>query len=870
MPSSVVSHYRLIDPLGSGGMGVVYRAEDTSLGRTVALKFLPPQITHDAKRMERFRDEARTASSLNHPNICTIYEVGEQDGELFIAMEYVDGAPLSEFLKGSGVPTESVLRFGKQIASALEHAHERGVVHRDLKPVNVIVTSQGNAKILDFGLAKRSDPSDVHRSTMQMSPTDTTVGLAGTLPYMSPEQLEGMEANARSDIWSLGVVLFEMTMGTRPFHGENLYKLCTAILQAPTPPMADSVPVGLQTVIRRCLEKEPARRYQRASEVRAALEALEPSGAVSSGAIPDPPKTAAERKFPTWAIAGVAGILLAATLVGIATRVSSKGEKVASAAPLVPERAQLAVLPPTGATTPEQAAFDNGLTETLTARLGDLNGRHPLAVIPASEVRAKNVKTLEDARDTFGVNLALMLNVQHAAGKERVNFALVDVKTHEQLRGGTITEDDANPFALQDSVWESVAQSLELELEPQEKQTLEAHGTNEPAAYDFYLQGRGYLQDFGKIEDVESAITVFQRAIDKDPKFAAGYAGLGEAKWRKFELTHDTRMTAEAKRACEQAVKHDDALSQAHVCLGMVDEGTGQYTQAVTEFQRAAQLEPTLDSAQAGLGKAYESLNRPEEAERAYKAAISLLPNYWESYNRLGNFYLNHGRYDDASAMYTQVIQLAPDSFIGYNNLGIARLQQGHYGDAISPLQRSIEIRKTADATSNLSTAYFQTKRYEEAARLAKDAVDLDPNDYQLWGNLGDAYYWAPGQRANAPAAYEKAIQLGERVKKVNPHDANMLSYLAQYKAMVGRQVEARRDLAEALHLAPQTPEIWYYAAMVYTQQGETKEAVNALKKAVELGYSKMTIRDTPNFAVLGANPEFGALLTGNSTEKGK
>jgi non-specific serine/threonine protein kinase len=198
-------------------MGVVYRAEDTMLGRTVALKFLPAQIIHDPKQVERFRQEARTASALNHPNICTIYEVAEEQGELFIAMEFVEGKPLAESIRQGGLPISRVVRYGRQLAGALEHAHARGVIHRDLKPLNIVITPEGDAKILDFGLAKRTDPNDVNRKTLQAA-TASTLGLAGTMPYMSPEQLEGSEATARSDIWSLGVVLYEMTAGVRPFN----------------------------------------------------------------------------------------------------------------------------------------------------------------------------------------------------------------------------------------------------------------------------------------------------------------------------------------------------------------------------------------------------------------------------------------------------------------------------------------------------------------------------------------------------------------------------------------------------------------------------------------------------------------------------
>src|SRR6202047_4262135 len=256
LPSSVVSHDRLLNPLGSGGMGVVYRAEETALGRTVALKFLSSQIVEDPKRVERFRDEARTASALNHPNICTIYEVGEQEGELFIAMEYVEGRPLTEFLREGGMAVETLLRYGRQISGALEHAHERGIVHRDLKPANVVVTPRRNAKILDFGVAKRNDPEQLKRTTRGVA-TETSVGLTGTLPYMAPEQLEGGETGPRSDIWSLGVMLYEMAAGARPFRGDNLYRLCTAIIQEPLPPLPADVPAGAAGGINTGLPKGP-------------------------------------------------------------------------------------------------------------------------------------------------------------------------------------------------------------------------------------------------------------------------------------------------------------------------------------------------------------------------------------------------------------------------------------------------------------------------------------------------------------------------------------------------------------------------------------------------------------------------------------
>jgi len=859
----VVSHYRLLNPLGSGGMGVVYRAEDTALGRTVALKFLSSQIVQDPKRVERFRDEARTASALNHPNICTIYEVGEQEGEMFIAMEYVEGRPLSEFLRDGGMAVETLLRYGRQISAALEHAHERGIVHRDLKPANVVVTPNGNAKILDFGLAKRNDPEQLQRKTTQGVATETSVGLTGTLPYMSPEQLEGREIGPRSDIWSLGVMLYEMASGTRPFRGENLYRLCTAIIQEPMPPLPENVPAGLAAVIKRCLQKEPARRYQRASELRAALEALEIGG--TAVAAPPPAKRAGVGRKPTlWVPLGVAALLLTSVGVGLVWRNNGALKSPGKGGLSVPERVQLAVLPPSGATGSEDSAFNDGLVETLTSRLTALTQKHPLAVIPASEVRARKVATVDAARAEFGINLGLVINVQHAGGQARVNYSLVDATTHQQLRGGTITVPRGDPFALQDQVSESVTQALELELKPQEKRTLEEHGTMQPAAYDFYLQGRGYLQDYVKLENVENAIKVFNHALEKDPAFAAANAGLGEAYWRKYELTHDKEWAGAAINNCQKGAERDPALAAAHICLGSVFVGTGNYEKALEEFRRGMELEPTNDSAHAGLAYVYEHLDQLDAAEKAFKQAIAMRPNYWATYNRLGVFYQRHARYEDAAALYLQVISLAPDSFTGYYNVGGVRILQGRYAEAIPLLQRSLEIRKTADATSNLGTAYFQLHRYADAAAAYEQATQLDPRNYVLWGNLGDAYYWAPGRRADAMAAYGKGIALAEEKLRVNPRDAEALRSLAAYHAMRGERKPALDNLGGALRLNPKGPGLLFNAGIVYQQLGDTQHALDALERAVAAGISPATLRDTPNFDALRANPRYLKLIQGS------
>ncbi|MGC2002808.1 MAG: tetratricopeptide repeat protein, partial [Candidatus Acidiferrales bacterium] len=374
----------------------------------------------------------------------------------------------------------------------------------------------------------------------------------------------------------------------------------------------------------------------------------------------------------------------------------------------------------------------------------------------------KHVTSIDAARQQFGVNLVLVLNVQRAADNVRVNYALVDARSRQQVRSGTITAAAADPFALQDRVFESVAAAMDVQLAPREKQSLASHGTTQPAAYDFYVQGRGYLQDYVVPEKVDNAITLFRRAIQEDPDYAAATAGLGEAYWRKYQLTHDSQWADAAVENCQKAAELGEALAAAHSCLGRVFTARGDYDEAADQYRRALELEPASDDAYGGLAAAYEQLGRPVDAEALYKQAISARPAYWATYNWLGLFYMRHARYEDAAAMYSQVISLAPDSFTGYYNLVGVRILQGKYDEAIPLLERSLSIRPTADARSNLATAYFQLRRYAESAANFEEAVKLDQKNYLLWGNLGDAYYWTPGRRSEAAAAYATAIALGK------------------------------------------------------------------------------------------------------------
>ena len=860
MPAQLISHYRILGTLGSGGMGAVYRAEDTTLHRAVALKFLPESAVHTDKVHERLKQEARTASALNHPNICTIYEVGEDAGEVFIAMEYIEGQTLSELMRQGPLPIEKVLRYSSQISSALAHAHEKGVIHGDLKPSNIIVTPQGDAKILDFGLARRGNPVEFDRKTLETNPAEGEVAHGGgTFPYMAPEQIEGREASARTDIWSFGVVLYEMISGTHPFQGATLFLLCNSILRDAPRPLPSAVPAGLRTVISRCLEKEPERRYRRAGEVRAALEAIHLA--------PPPEPGVVQRQIARgfWRRPALVALsLLALAVVAMLVVRKDKSLPDTKFFEPMPSRVVLGVLPPAKSGDAAQSASDSGLADTLNSRLGELTARHSLSVIPMNSMVEKRVTTIDGAREQFGVNLVINLNIQRASGNVRVNYTLVDARSHQQVRSGTITAAQADPFALQDQVFEKVAAALELQLAPQEKQSLASHGTTEPAALDFYTQGRGYLQDYVVPEKVDNAITLFGRALEKDPNYAAAKAGLGEAYWRKFQITHDQQWFEATLSNCQKASQLNPNLAAAHSCLGRALDSQGNYEKAAGEYRRALELDAGSDAAYFGLANAYEKLGRLEEAEKLYKQAITVRPAYWATYNWLGNFYMSHARYDEAAAMFTQVTSLAPDSFIGFSNLGGVRVLQGKYAEAIPFFERSLSIRPSALAYSNLGTVRFQMRQYAESATDFEQAVKLDSKNYELWGNLGDAYYWTPGRRAEANGAYNSAITLGEENLRHNPRDAQLLAYLGQYHAMRGERKAALDKINAALRLQPKGPDVLLASAIVYEQLGDSSRALSSLEKARALGIAPETLRDTPNFGALSGNPRFLALIQGD------
>ncbi len=846
--------------LGTGGMGEVYRADDTRLKRPVALKRVSRKLGADPRARQHILKEAERASALNSPNIAAVYDVLEENGEVFLVMEYVEGGSLRQRLRTSGrFSISEFLDLALQCVEALATAQKKGIVHRDLKPENILITPGGQAKILDFGLAKHLPAPGEEEVTVSQDSLEWS--LAGTPGYMAPEVLLGGEADHRSDIFALGVVFYEMLTGRHPFDAEHRAPTAGRTLQV-TPAaireLVPGVPAELQRIIVRMLAKSPEERYARASDLLADLRALE-RGKPRPFLVSTAPRTG---HWVKRAGRGMALAILVMLALGVTPIARQHWKRWLVGADL-PEKKNLAVLPfEVVGEDPGARAFAQGLAETLTGRLAQLTDNYPLQVVPPSEIRSQKVDSVEQARVGLGANLVLEGSLRRSGSQVRVTYHLVDTRTRQQLRADTVTAQAGDPFAVEDRVVQSVLRSLGLELGSKDRRALEARGTSEPAAYDYYLRGRGYLMEYQKPENVDSAIEVFKRALERDPNYTLAYAGLGESYWHKYEETHAAEWVTRALEACQKAA----ALGEGAICLGHAYNQTGKYDQAVSEFQRALQIDPTSDDAYRGLGFAYEHLGKAAEAEQTYRRAVAVRPQYWAGYNWLGTFFFHEGRLQEAASMFQEVTELAPDSFRGYQNLGGAYTALGRFDLAVPALERSVHLRPSAAAYSNLGTVYFYLRRFADASRTYEQAMKLDARDYVLWGNLAEAYYWSPGEREKSANAYRRALALAEEQLKVNPRQTSALGQVALDNAMLGDLTAAEQYLRRALALAPRDPDLQLKGAVIESHLHHPDRAIALLDKALAAGISPDVVRNNPSFDDLAKTEPGQRLLRGRET----
>ncbi len=868
MIGQLIAHYRIIEKIGSGGMGEVYLAEDSKLHRQVALKFLPKQLTVDKEARERFEREAQAAAALNHPHIVTVYEIGEHEGQVFIAMEYIEGRTLKGLitvnrqpstvnqspLAPRPLPLAQVIEIAIQIASGLAHAGAKGIVHRDIKPQNIVIDRDGRVKILDFGLAKLQGASRLTQEALAM----------GTVHYMSPEQGMGKEVDQRTDIWSLGVVLHEMLSGELPFHGDYDQAVIYAIVNEAMAPLPEAVRKecpALEEIICRCLAKKRQERFVSAAELATALRKL--AGA-KEATKPEPSTRShsSRRSFLT----AISLLLLSGLLGFLALSPKARfalGKSFGLAG--IPREWHMAVLPIVAAGDAGAQALGDGFTAVIIDKLTLLEKYHEnLWTIPASEVFANRDKTARSLQPLWGCNLFISGDLQAEKNSLALKLKLEDATSGRRLRQVELRGSMANLTLFQDGLLPKLLQLLELSEVPGASQYVNTGGTSMPGAYMFYLKGRSSLQDGKDSAALERGIRFLKKSLQQDNGYILARLALAENLRAKFKLDKSRAWLQGAMEHLKPTLQAARAWAPARLAWGLVMKENGQGAEAMAAFQEVLRLNERCYQACIESAKICTSTGRINEAEGFYRRAVSLRPGYPPAYHNLAYFYDLHGRLDEALFQYEKQAAAAPGDFNCLTNMGNAYLLKGDKFRAACMFERSIAIRPNVAAQSNLATLKFYDGDYRKALSLFEE-VTAKSSDCQYWGNLADTYRQLPETRDKAEAAYRKAIAFAEQALVAAPDDPILLSVLALYSAHVGEKKKAMQATARARAIAPADLEVIRMAILVLEAVSERDLALDALREYRERLGGIAEIEKEPDLAALRSAPEYAEIVRDQS-----
>jgi eukaryotic-like serine/threonine-protein kinase len=849
-------------------MGLVYLARDLRLTRLVALKFLPNDSFTEQDK-QRFLHEARAAALIRHPNICPVYDIEECDGKLFIAMAYLEGETLADRIERGPLAPAEAAHIAAQVGWALDNAHAAGVIHRDVKSRNIVITPDGHASVLDFGLALLPGAD---RLTL-------TGHAVGTPMYMSPEQCLGQPVDARTDVWSLGVVLFEMLTAMLPFRREHPAAVAHAIVND-EPPAVDAlrpeVPAHLARVAAKAIAKRREDRWQSAGDFARALREWDskaqppsPSPGLALGetmTLRDAPVSLSQPQPESKPRrrAGRMALVAAALAVITAGGMALYGPWRNPPAPLretEPASSKLVAVLPFEVIGGGEGAVDiaSGLTEILTAGLADFERiQGGIAAIPSSEIRRRNINSPSEALRIYGANWVVTGTAQPRGAKMQLSLQLIDPARTRQLAARVFEYDPANPGARGQAVDELAA--LLSFSRATARRAVEGSETTPPQAAAAYLKGRGLLARYDVAGNLDQAIDQLQRAVDLDPQYTLAHAALGEACWRKSRATGDAQLAARAIAHGERAVALDPALPTVHTSLAAIYTTTGREQDAIRELKEALRIAPTSAEAKRELARVYVALGRYAEAETAYKEAIAARPTDWYGYLLLGLLYHQQlERYEDAAASYRRAGELTPDNDLVHRNLGLVYYSQGRYALAVEGLQRSLRLKSNATTYASLGSAYYRQRRYAEAVTAVETAIDLEPRRYYFWGNLGIYARRAPGSEGKSAAAFAKAIELAQGFVKVSPNEYDARADLAEYYARTGRTPAALAEIAR-IPASARLARI-HRIAIVNELAGRRADAISAIAGAVKNPATLRQIQDDPDLAALWSDPALQAVI---------
>jgi eukaryotic-like serine/threonine-protein kinase len=723
MIGETISHYSVTGRLGEGGMGVVYRAHDNMLHRDVALKFLSVDAINDPMSRVNALTEARIISALNHPNICTIYEVGETDGRPYLAMEYIEGHTLGLEITSVGLAVDLVVRYGLQLADALAHAHERGVVHRDLKSANVIITPSGRLKVLDFGLSRRIEQKISEETTKYDKSWDEQHAITGTLPYIAPELLRGKEADARSDIWALGVLLYEMAAGRRPFRGATAYELSAAILREPPPPINRPMPPVLQSVIEKCLDKDPGQRYHSGGEVRAALETA--ATASKSERIPavalavhETAQQSARIQRRLWYGAGLFAIVVL-VIGGLLWRGSGH------AGPgLLPGAIQsLAVLPLENLSgDPSQDYFSDGMTDALITELSHIRKLRVISRTSVMQYKGTQKSVGDIARD-LNVDAVVEGSVVRASGRVRISAKLIQTSLEQSIWADSYERNFTDVLALQSDVATAIAHGIQVELSAPEASQLASRRPVVPEAYEAFLRGR-FEAEKRTSQGLINSIDYFNLAIAKDSTYALAYAGLADSLLNlgTYQIRPPDEVMPQAKAAAEQALRIDDGLAEAHASLAAIRFYHLEWDGVQSEFERAITLNPGYATALHWYALSLAAQGKKEESLTEIKLAREIDPRSLIINANVGWCYYLAGDWDRAVEEEKNTLRLGPGFIVAHGYLGQAYLEKRMYDQALDEFRQTVSLAPgDTSRKAELGGAYARAGKIEQAKEILQE-----------------------------------------------------------------------------------------------------------------------------------------------------
>ncbi len=707
-----ISHYKILEELGRGGMGVVYKAQDTKLDRFVALKFLPPHLSQSEEEKKRFIHEAKAASALDHPNICTIYEIDEtEDGQMFIAMACYEGESLKDRIEQGPLPLDECLDIAIQAAQGLAKAHSKKIIHRDIKPANILLTEDGQIKIVDFGRAKLAGRTMLTKEGATL----------GTVAYMSPEQAHGEQVDNRTDIWALGAVLYEMVTGRQPFAGDYEQAVVYSIINEDPEPLTglrSDVPMALEHVVNKCLDKNPEERYQHVDEMpadfRSLRKELEPGKKMA-----DSIRLRSSRRKRVNIFGGFVGLFLIAVVIlyfFFPQKPSSSNRK------------SIAVLPFANMSgDPENEYFSDGITDDIIAQLSKIRSLKVISRTSVMQYKERKDKNLRQIGNELNVATVLEGSVRRVGNRVRIVAQLIDARFDEHLWSETYDREMTHVFAIQSDVAEHIAAALQAELSPEEKERIERKPTEDLEAYDLYLLGRYQLNKRSDL-GISTAIGYFEKAIARDSGYAVAYAGLADAYTLGgigYSASPPKDAMPKAMAAAIKALELDKTLPEAHTSLAYVRLCDWDWSAAKREFERAIELNPSHVQAHQWYAQYLIRARQFEAALAAIKRARDLDPLSVVINTEMAWPYFYMGDYDQAIEQNQRVLAMDPDYFMAHYNLGNCYERKGLYEAALAEYQNAVILSGGAPfITASLARAYAASGRRDEALKLLNELIE--------------------------------------------------------------------------------------------------------------------------------------------------